>query len=87
MNQHIQTLLNYIEQSVKLSADEKNNFSSIAQIINKELDSKNRDLEFEASLEKVRAVAKSIKKADELSGICEVLLLFPEKLQIPNHGF
>ena len=73
MNQHIQTLLNFIEQSEKLSADEKNNFSSAAKNVEKELDSKNRDLEFETSLEKVRAVALSMRKAEELTGICEVL--------------
>ena len=75
MNQHIQTLLNFIEQSEKLSADEKNNFSSAAKNVEKELDSKNRDLEFETSLEKVRAVALSMKKAEELTGICEVLFI------------
>ena len=73
MNQHIQTLLKFIEQSEKLSTDEKKSFSIAARNVENELDSKNRDLEFEASLEKVRDVALSMRKAEELTGICEVL--------------
>ena len=73
MNQHIQTLLNFIEQSEKLSADEKNIFSSAAKNVEKELDAKINQLDFESSLERVRAVALSMKKAEELTGICEVL--------------
>ena len=40
--------------------------------LQKELEKKTRELEIEASLERVRAVAMSMNKFDDLLNICEV---------------
>ena len=129
MNQHLQSISNFIQQDDSLSADEKNalvkslkeadeeleitafkldkteNVKRTTAILLEEtieeleqkrkaievtnaalqksldelraaqaqLEIKNKDLEIEASLERVRAQAMSMRKPDDLSGICEIL--------------
>ncbi|HSW54123.1 MAG TPA: SpoIIE family protein phosphatase [Ignavibacteriaceae bacterium] len=49
-----------------------------------ELEQKNRELEIEASLERVRAVAMSMNKSEDLLGICEVSFKEFKKLGFDN---
>ena len=48
--------------------------------ITKELTRKNRDLEIEASLERVRAVAMGMSQSDDLLSICETMFHELKKL-------
>src|SRR5688572_3951845 len=49
-----------------------------------ELENKNRELEIEASLERVRIVAMAMKKPDDLLNICEVLFKELNALRFPG---
>lgn len=108
MNQHLQTILNFIQQAEHLSADEKIALSKAAKDADKDLEitsfkldrtekvkrttailleetieeleqkrkaveAQNRELEIESSLERVRTVAMSMNKPDDLLRICEIL--------------
>jgi signal transduction histidine kinase len=130
MNQHLQTILNFIQQDENLTAEEKATLTKGLKDVDKELtiadfklertekvkrttailleetieeleqkrkaieetnsalnksleeikaiqaqlEHKNRDLEIETSLERVRAMAMGMKKPDELLDVCEILL-------------
>ena len=47
--------------------------SEAVKIITAELESRNRELEIETALERVRTVAMSMRKPNDLPGICEIL--------------
>ncbi|MEO5946494.1 MAG: nuclear transport factor 2 family protein, partial [Chitinophagaceae bacterium] len=49
-----------------------------------ELEEKNRELEIESSLERVRTVAMGMKKPDDLLNICEVLFIELNKIGFKN---
>jgi signal transduction histidine kinase len=108
LNPHLQSILNFIQQSQHLSAEEKTALSKAAKAADKELEitsfklertekvkhttailleetieelehkrkaveAQNRELEIESSLERVRTVAMSMNKPDDLLRICEIL--------------
>jgi signal transduction histidine kinase len=108
MNQHLQSILNFIEQDKTLSEAEKNallislkdadkefeiaNFKldrtekvkrttailleeTIEELEQKRkaVEAQNRELEIESSLERVRTQAMSMRRSEELLGICEAL--------------
>ncbi len=52
--------------------------------LEKQLAEKNRDLQIEASLERVRTVAMSMRKPDDLLSICESLFLELQQLDFGN---
>lgn len=107
MNKKLQNILEIIQQSEKLDAEQKENLLKAVKDADKELEitafklertekvkkttailleetieeleqkrksveDQNRELEIEASLERVRAVAMSMNKSEDLLGICEV---------------
>ncbi len=107
MNQKLQNILDIIQQSEKLDAEQKDNLIKAVKDADKELEitafklertekvkkttailleetieeleqkrkaveKQNRELEIESSLEKVRSVAMSMNKSDDLLKICEV---------------
>jgi len=76
MNQHLESVLNFIRQSKKLSADEINNLSNDIGKVAEELEYNNRELEIEASLEKVRTRTMAMQRSDELTDTS--LLLFQQ---------
>lgn len=115
MNQHLETILNFIQQAEHLSNEVKAALLKAAKAADKELEitafkldrtekvkrttailleetieelehkrkaveAQNRELEMEASLERVRTVAMSMVKADDLLGICEVMFRELKKL-------
>jgi|ERR1035437_7601325 hypothetical protein len=87
MNKHLQTVLNSIQQSKDLSADDKNTISIALQNVDDELNHKTRDLEIEASLERVRTVALGMRKPDDLLSICKILyseLIFLGFIELRN---
>ncbi|MBS1935333.1 MAG: hypothetical protein JST96_15135, partial [Bacteroidetes bacterium] len=108
MNQHLQKILESIEQQEKLSADEKDALIKLARDANKELEitsfkldrtekvkrttailleetieelenkrkaveAQNRELEIESSLERVRTVAMSMNKPDDMLHVCQTI--------------
>ena len=108
MNQKLQNILDIIQQSEKLDAEQKDNLIKTVKDADKELEitafklertekvkkttailleetieeleqkrkaveEQNRELEIEASLERVRAVAMGMRKPNDLLNICEVL--------------
>jgi len=119
MNQKLQTILDIIQQSEKLDAEQKNNLLKAVQDADKELEitafklertekvkkttailleetieeleqkrksveAQNRELEIEASLERVRAIAMGMNKSDDLLSICEVSFNEFKKLGFNN---
>ncbi len=115
MNQHLQNILNTIQQDKNLSEEEKNTIIKSLKDADKEfeitnfkldrtekvkrttailleetieeleqkrkaVEAQNRELEIEASLERVRAVAMSMMKANDLLNICKTQ--FSELLQL-----
>ncbi len=66
MKNSIHGLLNIIDQSKQLTADEKKNAQLKLNQLEEELRLKNRELEIEAALEKVRARTMAMQKSDEL---------------------
>jgi len=84
MNQHLKTVLNFIKQSKELSADEKNNISKAVQNADDELENKNRELEIESSLERVRTVAMGMKKPDDILDICKIMFTELQSLGFPD---
>ena len=108
MNQHLQSILDIIQQDEKVTAEQKNVVSKSIKKADKEfetitfkldktekikkttailleetiaeleqkrkaVEAQNRELEIESSLERVRTVAMSMNKPDDLLSICEVL--------------
>ncbi len=108
MNPHLQSILNFIQQSQHLTDEEKRNLLKSTKAADKELEittfklestekvkrttailleetieeleqkrkaveAQNRELEMETSLERVRTIAMGMRKADDLSDICEIL--------------
>ncbi len=66
MNGDLQSILNIIQQSQNLSDEEKNTLSKAAKKVNKEL-------EIEASLERVRTVAMSMNKPEDMLVVCKTI--------------
>jgi signal transduction histidine kinase len=116
MNQHLQTILNFILQDESLSVNEKNAIIKSLKEADKELEittfkldrtekvkrttailleetieeleqkrkaveAQNRELEIESSLERVRTVAMSMNKPDDMLQVCRVI---SEQLQHLN---
>jgi len=108
MNQKLQNILDIIQQSEKLDAEQKKNLTKAVKDADKELEitafklertekvkkttailleetieeleqkrksveAQNRELEIEASLERVRTVAMGMTKPDDLLSVCETL--------------
>ena len=119
MNQKLQNILDIIQQSEKLDAEQKNNLTKAVKDADKELEitsfklertekvkkttailleetikeleqkrkaveAQNSELEIEASLERVRAVAMGMTKSDDLLSICEVSFKELQKLGFDN---
>jgi serine phosphatase RsbU (regulator of sigma subunit) len=119
MNKKLQDILNLIQQSEKLDAEQKDNLIKAVKDADKELEitafklertekvkkttailleetieeleqkrkaveAQNRELEIESSLERVRAVAMSMNKSDDLLKICEVSFKEFQKLGFDN---
>src|SRR5579862_394456 len=66
MNQDLQSILDIIEHSPRLSDAEKNTLAKAARSAGKEL-------EIEASLERVRTVAMSMNKPDDMLHVCRMI--------------
>src|SRR5678816_4966114 len=108
MNSHLQSILNFIEQDKRLSAEEKNTILKSLKDADKELEittfkldrtekvkktttilleetieeleqkrkaveAQNRELEVESSLERVRTVALSMNKRDDMLLVCRMI--------------
>ncbi len=80
MNQHLKSILNFIEQGKSLLPAEKDAVLKSLKNADKELEitaialeAQKRELEIESSLERVRAVAMGMNKADDLLNVCEIL--------------
>src|SRR6195952_829215 len=108
MNQHLQNILNTIQQEENLSADEKTSIIKSLKDANKDLEittfkldrtekvkrttailleetieelgqkrkaveAQSRELEIESSLERVRTVAMSMNKADDMLEVCKTI--------------
>src|SRR6476659_553189 len=108
MNQHLQSILNIIQQDESLSAEQKSAVLKSLKDADKELEittfkldstenvkrttailleetieeleqkrkaveAQNRELEIESSLERVRTMAMSMRKPDDLLGVCKIL--------------
>ncbi len=117
MNQHLQNILNFIQQDENLSADEKNALSKSLKDADKELEitafkldktekvkrttailleetieereqkrkaveAQNRELEIEASLERVRTRAMAMQKSDDLAYAVAIIFEELDKLNI-----
>src|ERR1700712_3137296 len=117
MNQHLQKILDLIQQSKHLSTEEKTNLLRSAKDANKELEitsfkldrtekvkrttailleetieeleqkrkaveAQNHELEIEASLERVRGIAMSMKKADDMLSVCKAIAQQLESLNV-----
>ncbi|MEO6330110.1 MAG: hypothetical protein ABIO55_14340, partial [Ginsengibacter sp.] len=117
MNSHLQKLLNSIQQSKHLSADEKNSLSTKVKEADKELEfialkpggiekaektttilfaeaiaeleqkrktieAQNGELEIQSSLERVRTVAMSMNKPDDMLQVCKMISEQLEKLHV-----
>ncbi len=119
MNQHLQKILDLIQQSEHLSAEEKTALLKSAKDADKELEitvfkldrtekvkrttailleetiveleqkrkaveAQNRELEVESSLERVRTVAMSMNKADDMLLVCRMISEQLELLNVKN---
>src|SRR6476646_7264133 len=108
MNQHLQNILNVIQQDENLTAEQKNAITKSLKDADKELEittfkldrtekvkrttailleetiaeleqkrkaveEKNRELEIETALEKVRTVAMSMNKPDDMLDVCKTI--------------
>src|SRR6476659_8296316 len=108
MNQHLQTILDFIQQAEHLSAEEKAALLKAAKNADKELEitsfklertekvkhttailleetieelenkrrsieAQNRELEVEAALERVRAIALSMKEPADMLEVCSII--------------
>src|SRR6188768_2415076 len=108
MNQHLQSILNIIQQDESLTVEEKNAIAKSLKDADKELEitafkldrtekikkttailleetieeleqkrkaveAQNRELEIEGALERVRATAMGMRKADDLLNICQIM--------------
>ena len=66
MNQNLQAILDQVQHSESLTKEEKNNVSKVVTELSEQLAKKNRDLEVEAALERVRARTMAMRKSEEL---------------------
>lgn len=66
MNKDLQSILNTIQRSAHLTDEEKNTLSKAAKTVDKEL-------EIESSLERVRTVAMSMNKPDDMLHVCHTI--------------
>ena len=117
MNQHLQHILNFIQQNENLSDEEKNTLSKSLKDADKELEitafkldrtekvkrttailleetieelehkrkaveAQNRELEIETSLERVRTVAMSMNKPDDMLDVCKNISLQLQSLGV-----
>src|SRR6476646_6632297 len=117
MNQHLQTILDFIQQAEHLNAEEKAVLLKAAKNADKELEitsfklertekvkhttailleetieeleqkrkaveAQNRELEIESSLERVRTVAMSMKKPDDMLDVCRTISEQMELLKV-----
>ena len=117
MNQHLQSILNFVEQDGNLSVEERNKIIKSLKDANKEFDittfkldrtekvkrttailleetieeleqkrkaveAQNRELEIESSLERVRTVAMSMNRADDMLEVCRVISAQLELLNV-----
>ena len=80
MNPHLLAILPLIEKNQQFSDEERKQIENAVKesleelkAAQAQLETKNRDLEIEAALERVRAQAMSMKKPDELMGVCEMV--------------
>ena len=73
MDKHLQSVLNLIQQGKSLSADEKNTILKSLKEADNELEYKNRELEIESSLERVRTIAMSMNKPDDMLHVCRII--------------
>src|SRR5947199_7497845 len=80
MNPHLQAILGFFRQNKKFTAEEKKIISKSLEDIDEEikmlhceLEIKNKQLEIESSLERVRIIAMGMEKPDDLLSICEIL--------------
>ena len=81
MNQHLEIILNFIQQSKGLSDDAKSDLIKDVQKADGEIVDKTHELEIEAALERVRAVAMSMNTPDDLLNICKALFKELQHLQ------
>ena len=91
MNQHLQSILDFIQQERKLSADEKIILSDSVKEAADQLEQKtkiietqSRELEIEAALERVRVRAMAMQKSDELTEVASVLFQQLQRLGLSN---
>ncbi len=117
MNQHLQSILDFIQQDEGLTAEEKNAISKSLKEAEKELEitafklertekvkrttailleetieeleqkrkaveAQNHDLEIETSLEKVRAIALSMKDTADMLEVCSIITIELDKLGV-----
>jgi len=75
MNQHLQAILNLLQQNNDVRAADK---ESVAMHIK----AADRELEIEASLERVRAVAMGMNKAEDMLDVCKTICLQLELLNV-----
>jgi signal transduction histidine kinase len=66
MNKDLQSILNIIQQSAHVTDEEKDTLSKAAKSVNKEL-------EIESSLERVRTIAMSMNKPDDMLHVCHTI--------------
>ncbi|MFI5134815.1 MAG: hypothetical protein ACHQD9_03075, partial [Chitinophagales bacterium] len=82
MNKHLDDILKLLQQSDKLSADEKKSAAQALKEAEEELQLKERELQIESSLEKVRAIALSMKQPADMLEICKTISAQLESLGV-----
>ncbi|MGZ8538057.1 MAG: hypothetical protein ACXWV9_07315, partial [Flavisolibacter sp.] len=89
MNQHLQSLLDFIKQSPVLTEEQKAFISKAAKDADiefeqkgKDLEAKDRELEIEASLEKVRSKAMAMQKSEDLAVAVAVIFEQLDRLNL-----
>jgi hypothetical protein len=91
MNQHLQNILNFIEQGKDFPDEEKNaiikslkNADKEFEIKRKAVETQRRELEIESSLERVRTVAMGMRKPDDMLEICKSISQQLELLNVKD---
>src|SRR4030095_1554533 len=82
MNQHLEILLKFLQQSKELGDDEKTKILNAVQDVNNELDHKDREIEIEAGLERVRIRAMAMHNSSDLSATASTIFVEMRKLGI-----
>lgn len=80
MNRYLESVLNFIQQSKALSAEEKSNLSNAVGKADDELEHKNRELEIETAVEKVRSRTMAMQRSEELKDT--TLVLFRQFIEL-----